>query len=509
MKKRKNTKDVNIDINIDNTATLPKNNILNNIRKNLDESKAIRKLRQFFMSDLLMFINVVLILVGYETNIPHIPFIMLSFEIAIILFLNDDILPLIPIIIFMPNLFAVGALQNFMNLLPLVSALIPAIFGLIFHIVIYPPKKFQLGKLFYPQLAISIILLLGGLFVASKEEIMRGLPMSLALGFGMLIVYLLFKNFVNYNNGKNFIDFFAKSMFWLGILISAQIFIYTIPYLNNISHMPRIVTGTQVSNGLGMLLLLAAPFAFYRAVKSKNYGLFLMFIGFMQYLAIFATTSRGSILCAAITFPFVLIYTFIKFENKKKFLIFLFGCVFVALVVYALNMDMCNNYIKVFVLRNNIDKSEEALKGMDKLNEISTQRIVLYEEAWKLFCKHPIFGGSMGFFGTKFIGTSYGFYFFHSTFFQILGSLGIVGLIAYAYHYFVKFKMIFSNLRCRPFVVMGFLAILGFEAYSMIDCGVFLPFPFMFIEILIFLFIEQSLKFNPSKYDNVIKTISI
>ena len=53
--------------------------------------------------------------------------------------------------------------------------------------------------------------------------------------------------------------------------------------------------------------------------------------------------------------------------------------------------------------------------------------------------------------------------------------MGIIGLLAWAYMTFVRFKVL---LRKNAFNIFMLFAFLGFEGYSMINTGDFSPFPF-------------------------------
>ena len=74
-------------------------------------------------------------------------------------------------------------------------------------------------------------------------------------------------------------------------------------------------------------------------------------------------------------------------------------------------------------------------------------RIKLFKEAWELFKAHPIFGVGKGYVGTGTPTNEIGIYWFHSTFFQVIASMGIVGLMAYVYYYWARLKILFSNIK--------------------------------------------------------------
>ena len=83
----------------------------------------------------------------------------------------------------------------------------------------------------------------------------------------------------------------------------------------------------------------------------------------------------------------------------------------------------------------------------------------------------------LGFYGNNFDINTMQFYWFHSTLFQVLANMGVVGLAAYVFYYIARFRTI-RRLR-NPFNLFTLVAWLGFEGYSMMDTGTFVPFPTM------------------------------
>jgi len=80
-------------------------------------------------------------------------------------------------------------------------------------------------------------------------------------------------------------------------------------------------------------------------------------------------------------------------------------------------------------------------------------------------------------------------YWYHSTLFQILGSLGIVGVIAYGYQEIVRFLTL-VNVK-SVFNLYTLLSIGGFAAYSMVNVGYFVPLPFVAIVVHMFIVAER------------------
>ena len=120
----------------------------------------------------------------------------------------------------------------------------------------------------------------------------------------------------------------------------------------------------------------------------------------------------------------------------------------------------------------------------------SSGRTELFKEAWGLFKAHPIFGVGKGYMGPNTPPSAIGVYFFHSTFFQVIACMGIVGLAAYAYFYIIRFKILFKNIK-HSFNLFCLALLIGFEGYSLLDTGTFIAYPFMALIVIITLLLER------------------
>ena len=91
---------------------------------------------------------------------------------------------------------------------------------------------------------------------------------------------------------------------------------------------------------------------------------------------------------------------------------------------------------------------------------------------------HPFLGVGLGYVGVNFDINTIQFYWFHSTLFQVVASMGIIGAAAYAVYYVARFRIVCRRLS-NPFSLFTLVAWLGFEGYSLMDTGTFVPFPTM------------------------------
>ena len=87
---------------------------------------------------------------------------------------------------------------------------------------------------------------------------------------------------------------------------------------------------------------------------------------------------------------------------------------------------------------------------------------------------------------------------------KVVASMGVIGIVAYAYFYFVRGKIMFNNLK--RFNITLSLGIIAFEIQSLMDAGSFIPFPYLLIIIVLTAMIEHNNGFENKTF---MKTINI
>ena len=75
---------------------------------------------------------------------------------------------------------------------------------------------------------------------------------------------------------------------------------------------------------------------------------------------------------------------------------------------------------------------------------------------------------------------------------QIIGSMGLVGVVAYAYQGFARFKLIFTK-KSSWSLVLG-ISYLGILMMSQVNPGEFCPLPFELLTVLLFILQERRLE---------------
>ena len=358
--------------------------------------------------------------------------------------------------------------EYFVPLYPVILVLVIAIFLRI----VYQKSNFRLGRFFAPTLAIAIAITLGGLGFITLEQYfsLPAIYYVIGLGFGMFIIYVIMESNIPCDNIQRNTDFFAKMMIGVGIMgIIMVAYTYLAYYSANNFDLTANPPYFQWKNNLSNNLLISMPFAFYLAAKKNSLLYFI--IGLLQFFAAFLSFSRGGVIFGSLIFPFAMIIClYYAKKSRVKFVIPLIILIIIFSYFISHNMDYFERVMRI--------RGDESRANM-------------YRLAYEYFKEYPIFGTGLAHNpGVYYRPRSMALYWYHSTFFQIIASLGIVGLGAYAMQMIYRIKAIFSART--SFNVFFALSILGFAGYSMVNVGYFVPLPFVVIILFMFIVLDRN-----------------
>jgi O-antigen ligase len=132
------------------------------------------------------------------------------------------------------------------------------------------------------------------------------------------------------------------------------------------------------------------------------------------------------------------------------------------------------------------------LFGIDKISAFfenqENGRLPLFKNAWENFLAHPLFGAGMGR-GNTGESVLNGFW-THNYVLQILGSMGILGALAFGYQFFVRMRLVFRRMSALRIIV--FLSYLGIFLASMLQPGEFCPMPYELLAVALFVILERD-----------------
>lgn len=396
---------------------------------------------------------------------------------CVVLIVNEDIMPVIPCLLF--AIFNTSN-QNILNeekTWPILIVLCILLVGsFISHLITYP-IHFKNHKLTLPLVGVTIALFMGGIGYLKISQYLSGIIFILSLGPCLLIVYYLLRCYSNPPKGVDYKRYICQIMLIMGLLVAAQMITHFLradkPIIELLRH-DTIQIGWGNRNGIGALLTISAPCCFYLAFNDKRFAWAYYALGLFLYGCIFLTFCRSAMLTAVIALPALLVYSFTKGAHRSQLL--------TVICIYAITL--CS-----FILIKT-DKFIELLEHVSSLTMTSSGRRDLYSEALLCFLKNPMFGVGIGYVGSNFDMPDFCMYWYHNTILQIIASTGIVGVVAYGYFYIARGKIMFSNLK--RFNIILSIAILSLEFQSMFDNTTFVPFPYMLIIIVLTTTLEYS-----------------
>lgn len=417
------------------------------------------KFRKFAYTDFYLAAFAAIVFIAWTTESAEFGFVALIALTCFALVTLDDILPLTAPLFYAMCMIFTDKVEDFLFMWP---TFIPLGIAVVIFLVRNTSRARRPGSMTVPQIAVSLALLLGGAGTVSAADYLKALPNTLFLGVGVLAVYLLVYCYAGRDDRRDVGLYFSKMLMWLGFAVLAEIAVWYIR-----ADLPPAQWGTVardfgwgIENNAATILSLSAPMCFYLAVRYRTGGIYVL-CGLAQYVGIVLTYSRGGILMAAVTAPVCLVLAMVKALDKKRMGI----CYAVIAAVIVLCVAVCYDELKA------------AVDSLFDQGFGPSSRDILYAEAWQLFLSRPFLGVGLGYYGDNFAINTMQFYWFHSTLFQVLANMGVVGLAAYAFYYIARFRTI-RRLR-NPFNLFTLVAWLGFEGYSMMDTGTFVPFPTM------------------------------
>lgn len=444
-----------------------------NVIGNTGYNKYQSFINKFVYSDFYIALVCIVVFIGWATKCA--PFGITGAVILACLALlgANDILPLTV------NIFSAVLLifsSNFSDYVYLWPLAIPLGICFIFFLVKNGRHKFMIGKMFFPLIAVAYALLLGGVGTLIKQDFLRALPDFVMLGLGVPAVYILYNHFLKRDEQRDVPLYFSKTLMYIGLVICIQLI--TVIAQSGIPvhewHKAVWEVGWADRNDVATYLIFTAGMTMYLSTRYRQGWIYLA-LGIFQYACLILTFSRGGIIFGIISGVVALVFTIIKAPNKKIHFFYIGIVVLGMVIIYLCLMKDVNTMFTALIDR-----------GLG-----TSGRSKLYKEAWELFKAHPLFGVGKGYVGPHTHTSAIGIYWFHSTIFQIIASMGIMGIIAYVFFYVVRLQILFKNIK-NSFNLFCLAVFIGFEGYSFINTGTFTAYPFMALVLTMTLLLERT-----------------
>lgn len=425
----------------------------------IKNSKAVGIIQNVLSWKFFPFVTAVIIVGLYYLNLDLLSIYFIALTGLVSVLLLDDLTPLFSNFLFMcimvsydhsPSITA--GLSSYYLQPAVISQIVVLItlyaLGVVARIAITALEgKLKLSPVFYGLAAFAFFLLING---AGSENYN---PMNMAYGFFLaflfLAIFVVMKD--NVACTKKSFEYIAYSFFALSLALCFEL---AIKYLS-IDHsvisvnIDRLVLsfGWGMYNTMGMLMVLCVPSVFFLAGISKHGYLYYIY-ALILAVAIVLTMSRQAMIGVAFVYPICIVILLVKGKNLLANGIITAVAVVIGSVFLGLYWEKVESILEL--LTSNIDTGNG--------------RLGLWEDAIQNFLSAPVFGAGFykdlandpGFPGLKIIPDMY-----HNTFFQLLGSCGFTGLMAYLVHRVQTVTSFVKNPSIeRTFIAITVLALL-------------------------------------------------
>lgn len=433
-------------------------------RKSVLPDKWLEILDKIVYSDWYLLAIAALVVLFWALEALVAGFITFLLIISVLLVLKRDMTPCLPIVI---SIYCVISKAEFPPYFAYMFIMfVPVVASLIFHFVYYRHGKVRGGAFGLAYLLVAASMFMGGVMSNQLNDELKGLAFAAFLGLFPFAVYELIVNCCNDIKKTEFVSYVCRAFAFLGLLITAQLVIYYIRVkLGMIPEGSEVHLGWGISNGAATVLLATMPITMYVAVTDKKLWRSLIFalLSVAQMAAVISTVSRGAILVGIAEFVLMIIAS-VVFNKHRKVYAAVYAVIAVVVIVCCVLMK---DRLIAFVER----AFSNGLSG--------SGRDIIYVEAIEVFKQNKLFGVGFGYIGTNSYLNAFPMYYFHSTFFQTLASLGLFGLVASVYMYYKRIKFAFS--KGRAFNIFLIVSCFGFEGYAMINTFTFLAVPGLLI----------------------------
>ncbi len=294
---------------------------------------------------------------------------------------------------------------------------------------------------------------------------------TLGLGLGMVAVYVVMRGQYSVPRHYNVLEYFAYAMYLMGLYAG---FVVIFKYVQNIERFLVTMEALELPsrNNYATFLMFAMPFPFYRALRGKHH----IIAGLFLYGCIVLTGSRGGLLCGGA--ELILCFLYMAYsetdpEERAFDLGMLCGLIVLGIMAHPMAMEFYRS----------------RCHDGDFFNDLGG-RVPMAKRAFSYFKENILFGSGIGYTGnTDIYSPKKGaLCWYHSLPFQIVGSMGLVGICAYGYHYYVRLRILLKSRQPLP---MAFgVSCVGIFIMSCFNPGEFCPVPYEMLIIIFYVLLE-------------------
>ena len=416
------------------------------------------------------------VFIGHTFSIEAFSIILFIATLVPAFFVCDDlrffISPLLTVtFVFSYKTFKSGWLSEPSFAILVVISAIAIIGSLIAHFVIKKRfsdiKSLVSSKLFWGFVAICVAFLLNGFFNFDEYKTIN-ITFALLLCASFFIIYIIFTLGLKKSEGR--LEYIVFVLYVASVVLLAEMAVLLLRdatfYPDGSIIKESLIVGWGAWNNMGCMLAMLLPIHFYYA-SVKKHGYIFYGTALLTYLAIVFTLSRSSLIVASIISAVCVVIICIKGQNVKINRIITGALLVVALIGVIVLWDKITTLLGSYLRQGLGDNG----------------RFNLYKQGFESFLSHPIFGRGFG--NTPEDGFGHGIEpnRYHNTIIQLLGTCGLVGLIAYAFHRYQTVKLLISK-RSLISLFLG-LVIAVLLMTSLLDNHIFNMYPAFYYTVIL------------------------
>lgn len=362
---------------------------------------------------------------------------------------------------------------------------VPAVASVIFHFIKYR-KPFRIGRSFWGLCAISVALILGGIGHITASDYFGGAALFyvFGLGLGMVVFYLLLKTQVEHDTPENV----ARNLYIVGLIASFSIFWL---YVSNWDLAKNGLIEAQFGNNISTMIMMAMPFAFYYTSK-KSFN-FISIIAML--LALVLSGSRGGLVMGGIEVAILLVVYAVFYDKMDDGVIIrrvvYFGILIVTAVLMWYYLPEIAGTMRLIERAN--ETRFDIIKSLinDTFSDKET-RVQLLKRMVEDFRSNPIFGVGIGYTGNSdlYSPVKGAMNWYHMWIAQVVGSLGVVGILGYGYQLVDRVIILLKNRNFTNLTM--FMSYVGLFLMSQVNPGEFCPVPYAMLAVTYFAFMEKN-----------------
>lgn len=357
--------------------------------------------------------------------------------------------------------------------MPCVPLALPLLLAALLHLALWP-QTLRVGRSGYSLALVSLATVFGGSGVISQKDYFSPIALYyvIGLGGGLLILYVLFRSHLARERSYDLCERFMAIFYTIGLTAVSLVLAHYVHHFAEFMEC-RSVLNFNYRNFCATVLLTTLPMPFYFARKNRLH----LLVGVLFEMALVLSGSRSALLFGAILTVLCCIY----------------------LVYYGVVP------LRVMLAAGAVTALMMALFGMQYLTEFYACRMAgghfirSGEDRWHLlarglsdFLHHPLFGIGLGNTANTdlFTGVRGSMTFYHNAVAQVIGSMGLLGIVAYGR--LVIDRVTLLRKERNPFTSAMTLSYMGMMMVSMTNPGVFCPFPNAIMMVMAFAMVEEA-----------------